>query len=524
MGTSKLNYYNGRYRGGMTETQCQALEMLIDLKSNNGCVSDLVHSIYDLDDATVTKMIDDYYAMGCLPYEYEKPIGTLSDYQTISVAMMYYAQRCLLGDSVGMGKTVETAGLFNVLKKEKGDSFRYLLLTEKKPAPQIRRKLIKFTGDYAHLLESAEAKAVNGFVNRHSVYEELDHNVVGTHALIKSTTFVGWVQQYYQYHKKCPFDIVVVDESQILCNSRTAMTKSFKALSDYFNRVVLLNATPVETNVMMFYTQLDLLDKNYLPTKANFQKEYCIMDYRGMYPRMTGKYKNTAQFKHLIGYRYFASTRRANGAIMDDCSGGIIVSELSKVQKQLLKTSMLHRMVFDCPSALDPSIEFNEENVPKLASVRQLLEDECKDAYSILMFVHFKEAQTLLSEWLHQHGYSNRVLNGETDSKSSDAIISGFKNGEYQVLITNVMKGLDFGNCDYCIFYSVEPNPGRMVQFEGRMTRSFDICGKHVYILASRGKEYKNLDTVITQRAKAMSEVSEVDYSVVLSILLGGNY
>lgn len=86
------------------------------------------------------------------------------------------------------------------------------------------------------------------------------------------------------------------------------------------------------------------------------------------------------------------------------------------------------------------------------------------------------------------------------------------------------MKGLNFGNCDYCIFYSVEPNPGRMVQFEGRMTRSFDIYGKHVYILASKGKEYKNLETVVTQRAKAMSEVSEVDYSVVLSILLGGNY
>ena len=47
---------------------------------------------------------------------------------------------------------------------------------------------------------------------------------------------------------------------------------------------------------------------------------------------------------------------------------------------------------------------------------------------------------------------------------------------------------------------------------------------KHVYILASKGKEYKNLETVVTQRAKAMSEVSEVDYSVVLSILLGGNY
>lgn len=77
---------------------------------------------------------------------------------------------------------------------------------------------------------------------------------------------------------------------------------------------------------------------------------------------------------------------------------------------------------------------------------------------------------------------------------------------------------------DYCIFYSIEPNPGKMVQFEGRMTRSFDIYGKHVYILASKGKEYRNLDTTIRNRAKAMSDVTNVDYSIVLSLLLGGDY
>lgn len=524
MGTSNLRYYNNRYQGSLSENQCQALEMLIDLKENNGCVTDILHSIYLMSDADVDHMIESYYALGCIPYQYDKNVGTLYDYQTISVAMMYYAGSCLLGDSVGMGKTVEVSALLNLLKREKGENFRYLVLTEKKPASQVRRELIKFTGDYNHLLENAEAKTINRFIENHPAYEKLDYSVTGTHALIKSSAFLAWIEMYMQEQGVSPFDIMVVDESQILSKSTTEMSKSFKALSRYVNRVVLLNATPVETNVMMFYTQLDLLDSKFLPTKMNFQKEYCIFDYRGMYPRPTGRYKNAGQFKKLIGYRYFASTRRANGARMDDCSGGIIVSELSKPQKELLKTSMLHRMVFDCPCTLDSSIPFDEENVPKLGSIRKLLEDECKDALSILIFVHFKEAQTYLSNWLHERGYSNRILNGDTSTKDSDAIINGFKNGEYQVLITNVMKGLNFGNCDYCIFYSVEPNPGRMVQFEGRMTRSFDIYGKHVYILASKGKEYKNLETVVTQRAKAMSEVSEVDYSVVLSILLGGNY
>ena len=56
------------------------------------------------------------------------------------------------------------------------------------------------------------------------------------------------------------------------------------------------------------------------------------------------------------------------------------------------------------------------------------------------------------------------------------------------------------------------------------MTREFDIRGKYVYILCSEGKEYKTLTGVIKNRAEAIENMTEVDYSVVLSILLGGDY
>lgn len=274
---------------------------------------------------------------------------------------------------------------------------------------------------------------------------------------------------------------------------------------------------------MVFYNQLNLLDNTFLPTKLNFEQEYCIKDYTGMFPKLTGKYKNQKQFKNSVSYRYFASTRKANGAVMEGCGGGIRVSKLSKEQKRLLKETSMSRMVYDCPCSLDSSIEFTEENVPKLQSLKELLENDCKDAVSILVFVHFKEAQTKLSEWLHKQGVSNRILNGDTSYNEGNVIITGFRNNDYRVLITNVQKGLNFGNCDNCIFYSVEPNPSKMIQFEGRMTRTFDIRDKHVYILCSEGKEYKTLTGVVKNRAEAIENMTEVDYSVVLSILLEGD-
>lgn len=526
MGTSNLKYFNNRFQGSLSVQQCQALEALIQLRENDGCIPDIVHSIYQLTDETIEWLIDYYAQTGMMPTEeYTKPLGTLEGYQTISVASMYYVGNGILGDSVGLGKTVEVCGLFNLLKREAKDhDFRFLVLTEKKSAPQVRSELIKFTGEYVDLLRNAEQKHIKKFLENHPCDYELDCSITSTHSLMKCPAFVSWMQMYTDGFDHPPFDILVVDESSVVGGSTSGYTESLRAIMKFFKRIIFLNATPVESNVSVFYTQLDLLDKTYLPTKANFKKEYYVMKYGGMYARETGKYKNTDKFKELIKYRYFASTRRSIGAEMSGCSGGIIRSDLSPCQKKLLKEVTMHRMVYDCPCMLDSSIPFDEENVPKLGSLRGLLEDECADALSVLLFVYYKESQRYMSEWLHKMGYSNRVLNGETSPKDSDAIIGDFKNGEYKVLITNVQKALNFGNCDYCIFYSIEPNPSKMVQFEGRMTRSLDVIGKHVYILSSRGKEYNMLNTVVRSRATAMRDMTEVDYSVVLSVLLGGEY
>lgn len=524
-GAKVINYCNDRYLGSLSEDDCDKLELLLDLDADNGCVTDLLHVIYNMSDSDVTDFIESMDNFGGTFKEYNKSIGTLRNEQTIGVALMYWAKDCILGDSVGMGKTVEVAGLCNLLKLEyaqKGKKFRYLLLTEKNLSDQVRTEMVKFTGDYVTLIPSGEKKVIEKFVNNNPFQYDLEYSVVGTHALLTTSGFIGWLEQCRTQGKGFPFDMIIVDESSPLGGKKSNdIVVGYKAVEKYFSRHIFLNATPFETKLEIFYNQLSLLDKKMLPTIANFKKEYCIMDYRGMYPKPTGKYKNQAQFKKLIGYRYFARTRRDKGAVMENCNGAVILSPLSQVQKDWLKKTQLNRVVYDCPSHLDSSIEFNSENVPKLGSLNKLLENECADADSILLFVYFKEAQACLSKWLSQKGYSNRVLNGDTNNEDRATIIKGFKNKEYRVLITNVQKGLNFGDCNYCIFYSYDPNPSKMIQFEGRTTRSFDIIGKNVYILCSQGQEYKQLNDVVRERAKATSDLTNTDLSVVMNILLG---
>lgn len=524
MGKAKVvNYQNDRYSGNMSKEQCDILESLIEVDEDNGVIGDLKHIIWSLSEDTIDEIISDYNVFGIAMHEYEKGYGELFDYQTVAVCFMYYAQKCILGDSVGMGKTVTSAGLFNLLKREYekvGKKHRFLVLTEKNLAVQFRRELIKYTGEYVELIPSGEKDEIKRFVSAYGYFERIPLSVVGTHALLTTSGFIQWLELCRTSGEGFPFDTLVVDESSDLGNGQ--MATNFKMLSKYFKNIYFLNATPFESRLDIFYNQLNMLDPAFLPTKTNFTKAYCVMDYRGMYPKPSGKYKNQGDFRRLVRYRYFARTRRDKGAVMSNCDGRVILSPLSDVQKDLLRRSQMHKIIFDCPSHIDDTIPFNSSTVPKLASLKQLFEKECVDADSIIIFVYHKEAQRQLSEWLNNFGQSNRVLCGDTPNNQRISIIEGFKNREYRVLITNVQKGLNFGNCDHCIFYSYDTNPSSMTQFEGRITRDFNIEGKHIYILCSMGEEYNNLKTLVRSRAKAMKDFTNTDFSVTLDIILGG--
>lgn len=519
-----VNYYNNRYSGKMSTDQCDMLESIIELDKCNGSFSDLKHVIKNMSNSDVTTFIEDMETWGTPMHDFEKPWGSLRDEQTLAAAFMFTSKRCIIGDSVGMGKTVETAAAINLIgatRASQGRKMRYLVLTQKNLAHQFRAEMVKFTGDYVQLIESGEKKSIEVFKNSNPYDEELEYSVVGTHALLTTSGFIQWIEQCRTLGCGFPFDTLVIDESSCMGGTNTQIVNGYKAISKYFENIFFLNATPFETQLGIFYNQLALLDNSLLPTKENFNKEYCIMDYRGMFPRPTGKYKNQAQFKRLVAYRYFARTRKDKGATMADCDGRVILSPLSAIQKEWLNKSLLHRIVYDCPTHIDPTIEFNSENVPKLGSLNELLKNECSEADTIIIFAHYKEAQKHLSQWLSNKGYSNRILNGDTDAQSRQSIINGFKNNEFRILITNVQKGLNFGSCNYCIFYSFDPNPSHMIQFEGRITRDFDVIGKHVYVLCSKGKEFKTLNDVVRQRAKATADFTNTDLSVIMDILLG---
>src|SRR5690606_14171888 len=145
-------------------------------------------------------------------------------------------------------------------------------------------------------------------------------------------------------------------------------------------------------------------------------------------------------------------------------------------QERLMQWTDMYGYVYDCPSILDPTIPFDELYVPKLGMLGTILDEHVKEGDQVLIFCHYKEAQHHLKDWLEAMGYESEVLNGDiTNRNERNAIVRSFVSKEVDILITSVQKGLDFGDGRNLVFYSFSSNPNKMIQMEGRITRSFNI-------------------------------------------------
>lgn len=525
MGRAKeVTYYNKRLSGKyLSDATCDVLDKLLSLNSQNGVVADLKDVIYNLSDEQIEEVIFRGSSEGM-----ELPVGTLRDTQTIGVAYMYYAKRLVLGDSVGLGKTVQIAGLMNLLDKRyksEGRHNRFLITTDKIIADQFRSEIVKFTGDYAALVYSDKAH-ITEFLKNYPDPDDLP-NMVCPSPIFRQPIF----QEYLQKAKKdgkYPFTTLIVDESAVLANTATDIYKAASLIRDQVENCVVMNATPFETVLENLYAQLSFVDPSFLPTKTKFTQRYCQTQRvaYGGYRKVNGKYKNQKEFRDLVGYRYLARTRRGLGANMENCTSELVITPKSTVQRKLIPLTSMPQMAYDNPSYFDREIPYNRNTTPKCGVISDALtgakefEGGWKDARTVLVYSHYKETQSQLQKYLAEQGIVAEIMNGDTSTEDRLTLIKKFQSGEFRVLITNVMKGLNFGSCNHVIIYSAPGNVNHLVQFEGRSTRDMDIVNKHLLVLVMEGEEESRFQTELTHRARSSDQFAGSDHSLILSLLL----
>lgn len=452
---------------------------------------------------------------GVSPTEY---MSTLRPYQTTGVAFLYYSKRSIIGDGVGLGKTVEIAGLINLLRIRK-EVTRFLMAVEKSAVSQTRYEMMKFTGLNIISLPGETAKMEKMIHN--TDWSTVDGIIIG-HGSLKSDAFSRFLALNIDANGKSTlFNTFILDESSVIKNPGTKVYDYTYNLCRICDRVHFMNATTFETSILDFYTQLDIIDDKLLPSKAQIESKYSVYK-RGKAYWVRGSagsaeqkyqwkrigYKNTEMFRESLKLVYFARCK-ADIGIETPYVHKIYEVEASEAMRNEMKVNSRYQEILNCPSLVsNMHTETNRTTVPKIDKLCSLVENEFGKE-KIMVYCFHLAAQEAIKEELEKIGRKPVTLNGSIKDDERYKVQQAFNNGKYDVIITNVKKSLNLYGGDVCIVYSMETNPSKLFQIAGRIDRNVDNKLKtYVMLLYKNTPEYEFFVSVVRQRAKNARELT----------------
>ena len=519
--------YNGMYLG---QIEPNVANLILNIRESS-IVPNLKHMIFNFPPELVLRSIDEETSIRRIiqkeNIDYKKYMGELRDYQTVGTAFMYMSPRSIIGDGVGLGKTAEVSALINYLVQT-GQSRRFLMAVETSALGQTQAELMRFTGLRVIAMPSEAAK-INRLIKKID-WTTVD-GIVIKHSALRSDALSKWLALNINPDGTCRlFDTFFLDESSVIKNLTTKTAIYTKNICDICPRVHFMNATVFETNIMDIYNQADMMNPMLLPKKWRIEKEFCTFGRSSYWTKENGKpkmnwrrdltgYKNQAIFKERLKLVYFGRCKADIGMDMPHIHR-VYEVEPTNEQSLALQKGYRYMEVLNCPSLIpDLNLETNRKNVPKLDKLCQLLEEDFADS-KVMVYCFHTDAQDAIADELRRIGRKPVVLNGQSKDQERWEIQTKFNQGEYDVIITNIMKSLNLFGGDVCIFYSNSMTPSKMFQVAGRIDRNVDDKVKTFILLIYKGTdEYKHFMEVTRQRTKDARELTidaktTVDYFI----------
>lgn len=519
--------YKGKYIG---EMPVNFADIVLSTREQK-VIPNLKNMVFNFPNELVLRSIQEQKSIRTIIKEenidYTQYNGTLRDYQTVGVAFMYLSPRSILGDGVGLGKTVEVSALLNYLKN-KNEMTRFMIAVENSAWAQVTAELIRFTGLNVVQLPSESSKMAKAVSKLD--WRTID-GIVIKHSALRSDTLSKWIAVNMNDDGTCKiFDTFILDESSVIKNNKTKTYLYTKNICDICKRVHFLNATTFETNIIDIYNQMDMMYPTLLPKKWRIEKEFCTFGTSQYWTKVGGKpklnfkrdltgYKNQSIFKNSLGLVYFGRCKADVGMDMPHIHK---VYEIEPTNEQSLALSKGYRYmeVLNCPSLIpELNIPTNRKSVPKLNRLLELIENDFKDS-KIMIYVFHIEAQHMIKAELEAIGRKPVILNGDCKDEDRFKAVNDFNNGNSDVIITNIKKSLNLYSGDVCIFYSLLTNPSSIFQAAGRIDRNVDDKIKTYILLLYKGTdEYKFFIDTVKQRAKDARDLTidaktTVDYFI----------
>ncbi|NXY22679.1 SMAL1 protein, partial [Atrichornis clamosus] len=325
---------------------------------------------------------------------------------------------------------------------------------------------------------------------------------------------------------KSTFQVVIVDESHFLKNTKTARCQAAMPLLKAAKRVILLSGTPAMSRPAELYTQIAAVQPTFFPQFHSFGLRYCDArkmpwgwDYSGS--------SNLTELKILLEESIMI--RRLKSDVLSQLPAkqrkmvvvapegisaktkAVLAAEAKKMakgyeSKQLEKEALL--------------VFFSRTAEAKIRSVIEYILELLESGNNkFLVFAHHKIMLDAVVEELKKKRVEHIRIDGSTPSAERQSLCQKFQFSEKQVVavlsLTAANMGLTLSAADLVVFAELFWNPGILIQAEDRAHRIGQTSSVNVHYLVAKGTADDYLWPMIQEKIKVLGEagLSETNFS-----------
>lgn len=456
--------------------------------------------------AQETKLINDLNALSLADgADFDTKLPLLP-YQRAGAKFLSSAGNALLGDDVGLGKTLQSIAVVEA----DSDAERVLILCPAILKYQWESEIKKFLFQKSYDVFVIDGSAVERV---HQWLNESKYIIANYELLLRDFD-----------HMDQDWDYIIADECTRISNPSNKQTKALKKLTAKHR--LALTGTPLSNHPHEIWSVIDWLAPGYLGTYWNFVSRYCIKD-------NWGSIHAYQHLDELAGRLKRYMIRRLKQDVLKELPDKIITDLVFKLsdEERKLYNRLKQEILFEIESSDISKIE-NKMNIQltlvKMTRLRQLcdscelLGDNTKSSKlevlkelltelagkKIIIFSEFSQMCDILASQDDIRGAQK--ITGDTISVQREEILKWFKNqqgGAVLVMSSAGQFGLNLQEAEVIIHYDQPWSLSKLVQREGRAHRLGQEKKVLVYNLLAKGTLDMYVQQIIKKKQSLSSEL-----------------
>lgn len=435
--------------------------------------------------------------------------------ETVHRVLRTLRGRALLSDEVGLGKTIEA--LMVLLEYQvRGMANRVLVVAPPALVPQWVGELATKAGIQARTTDREGDAVWRG-----------DGVVVASLATARMQRTAPAVQAE-------PWDLVIVDEAHRVKRRGSSSWKLVDGLRSRF--LLLLTATPIETELEELYQLVTLLKPGQFATPAAFRKRFVD-------PASPTSPKNREALRELLGEVMVRNTRASCGLKLPPRYVSTVVVEPAEDERALYAAAMaalrgateprVRRMAGlllleagSSPAAVRGTLDKVGGDAAFAAVVGAARGEDTRKGHAlvdivrtggaaqVLVFTRYRATARWLLEVLARERVTHAAVHGELSGADKQLALAAFRAGDVQVLVSTDVgsEGHNLQHCHRLVNFDLPWNPMVIEQRIGRLHRFGQTTEVEVFNLCARGSMEERILGVLHERVRLFElVVGEMD-------------